>query len=210
GVVVAITLIEAESDDFWFIKILMTLGLGMSLFFSVSIYLENPFRIFKPRSLHLLGAGILLLAGFYCLSGGAATENFFLNYAQWALALHLLAAFSPFLGKGVTRGFWQFNRYLFLRLLLSALYAAVFYLGLVLALAAVDHLLGIKIHDKLYADIWVYSTGVLMTWHFLAGVPKKISDLDRDDSYPGGLKIFTQYLLVPLVTLYLIILYLYL
>jgi hypothetical protein len=152
----------------------------------------------------------LLLTGFYFLSGQAATENFFLNYAQWALALHLLAAFSPFLGAGEARGFWQFNRYLFLRFLLSALYAAVFFLGLVIALGAVDHLLGVKIHDKFYPDLWVFSTGILMTWHFLAGVPKDLSALERDDSYPNGLKIFTQYLLIPLVTLYLAILYLYL
>ncbi len=210
GVIVAITLIEAESNDFWFTKLLMTLGLGIPLFFSLTIYRESPVPRLRSTSLHLLGAGGLLLVGFYFLSGQAFTENFFLNYAQWALALHLLAAFSPFLRAGETRGFWQFNRYLFLRFLLSSLYAGVFYIGMIIALGAVDHLLGISIHDKLYADIWVFSVGVLLTWHFLAGVPKEISALEKDDSYPGGLKIFTQYLLVPLVTLYLVILYLYL
>src|SRR5581483_2004484 len=110
---VAITLIEAESDDFWFIKLLMTLCLGIPLFFSLTLYLEKPVQSLKPSSLQLLGAGTLLLIGFYFLSGQAATENFYLSYAQWALALHLLAAFSPFLRKGETRGFWQFNRHLF-------------------------------------------------------------------------------------------------
>jgi len=210
GVAVAICLIEAESDDFWFTKILMTLALGIPLFFSLTIYRESPIPKFRSTSLHLLGAGGLLLVAFYFLSGQAATENFFLNYAQWALALHLLAAFSPFLRTGEPRGFWQFNRYLFLRFCLSSLYAGVFYIGMIIALGAVDHLLGITIHDKLYADIWVFSAGILLTWHFLAGVPKNLSALEKDDSYPGGLKIFTQYLLVPLVTLYLVILYLYL
>lgn len=206
----AIILIEAESDDFWFIKLAMTLGLGIALFFSLTLYFEKPHPKYKFTAPQLLGgAGVLLLA-FYFLSGGAPTENFFLNYAQWALALHLLAAFSPFLAEGETRGFWQYNRALFLRFLLSALYAAVFFVGIAIALGAVDYLLGIKVHEKLFADIWVFSTSVLMTWHFLAGVPLNLKDLDKDDSYPGGLKIFTQYLLVPLVTLYLVILYLYL
>jgi hypothetical protein len=188
----------------------MTLGLGIPLFFSFTIYHEKPLPSFKPTSLQLLAAGALLLAGFYFLSGQAATENFYLNYTQWALALHLLAAFSPFLRQGETRGFWQFNRCLFLRFLLSSLYAGVFFLGLCIALGAVDHLLGVKIHDKLYLDLWVFSAFCLLTWHFLAGVPKDLSALEKDESYPGGLKIFTQYLLVPLVTLYMVILYLYL
>jgi hypothetical protein len=207
---IAILLIEAESDDFWYIKLAMTLGLGIALFFSLTLYFEKPHPKYKftaPRL--LIGAGVLLV-GFYLLSGGAPTENFYLNFAQWALALHLLAAFSPFLATGETRGFWQYNRALFLRFLLSALYAAVFYVGVIIALAAIDNLLNIKIHEKLYADIWVFSVSVLMTWHFLAGVPRNLKDLDKDDSYPGGLKVFTQYLLVPLVTLYLVILYLYL
>ncbi|HVZ81831.1 MAG TPA: DUF4153 domain-containing protein [bacterium] len=210
GGATAILLIENQSDDFWFLKLLMTFGLGISLFFSLTLYLERPLARFRLKPVQWLGAGSLLLLGFYFLSGQAPTENFFLNYAQWALALHLLAAFSPFLGAGEARGFWQFNRYLFLRFLLSALYAGVFFIGMVIALGAVDHLLGIKIHDKLYPDLWVFSVSFLMTWHFLAGVPKGLDKLDRDDSYPGGLKVFTQYLLVPLVTLYLVILYLYL
>ena len=208
--VLSIILIENESEDFWFTKLFMTFGLGIPLFFSLTLYLEKPLPALKPSSLALLSGGSLLLAGFYFLSGQAPTENFFLNYTQWALALHLLAAFSPFLSRGEARGFWQFNRYLFLRFCLSTLYAGVFYVGLVIALGAVDHLLGIKIHDKLYFDLWVFSAFVLQCWHFLAGVPGNLRELEKDNSYPGGLKIFTQYLLIPLVTLYLAILYLYL
>ena len=35
---VSITLIEAESSDFWFTKLLMTLGLGIPLFFSFALF----------------------------------------------------------------------------------------------------------------------------------------------------------------------------
>jgi len=208
--VVAISLVETDSTNFAFIKILMTLGMGIPLFFSLNLYVEKPIQSFRPPSLLLSGVGILVLLGFYFLTGKVATDNFFLNLALWVLALHLLAAFSPFLGAGEVRGFWQFNRTLFLRFFFSAIYAAVFFLGLISALGAVGYLFAVKIHDKLYFDIWLVSTFVLMTWHFLAGIPRQLSELENDDSYPGGLKIFTQYLLVPLVTLYLIILYVYL
>jgi len=55
------------------------------------------------------------LTGFYFLSGDSATENFFMNYAQWALVFHFFASFSPFLAPGEINGFWQFNRSIFAR-----------------------------------------------------------------------------------------------
>ncbi len=44
---------------------------------------------------------------------------------------------------------------------------------------------------------------------FLAGVPTDFSALESDHSYPKGLKIFTQYVLIPLMTIYLTILLVY-
>src|SRR5699024_3468757 len=47
------------------------------------------------------------------------------------------------------------------------------------------------------------------TWFFLAGIPDPIHKLDRIRNYPKGLKVFTQNILIPLVIIYMIILYLY-
>jgi uncharacterized protein DUF4153 len=96
-----------------------------------------------------------------------------------------------------------------LRFCLSAVYATVFFLGLALALWAVDFLLGIKVHTNLYPELWICSVFVVQTWYFLAGVPQPLSELEKREDYPAGLKIFTQYLLVPLVSIYTIILYAY-
>ncbi|TAL62636.1 MAG: DUF4153 domain-containing protein, partial [Bacteroidetes bacterium] len=43
----------------------------------------------------------------------------------------------------------------------------------------------------------------------LAGVPQNLDELETTTDYPKGLKIFTQFVLLPLVTIYLIILYAY-
>jgi hypothetical protein len=45
---------------------------------------------------------------------------------------------------------------------------------------------------------------------FLAGFPRDFSNPATISDYPQGLKIMTQYVLLPLVTLYLLILYAYL
>ena len=45
--------------------------------------------------------------------------------------------------------------------------------------------------------LWIVIAGVFETWFFLAGVPKNLEELDESDDYPKGLKIFTQYVLLP-------------
>ena len=48
----------------------------------------------------------------------------------------------------------------------------------------------------------VYSFRNLNTFIFLAGVPKDLSALEKETSYPKGLKAFTQFVFLPLITLY--------
>jgi len=68
-------------------------------------------------------------------------------------------------------------------------------------------LFDIKIHDKLYAELFIFIGGFFNTWFFIAGMPQNFDDLEHDTVYPFGLKVFTQYILFPLLALYLVILY---
>ena len=158
--------------------------------------------------------------------------------AALALALHALAATIPFFGRGRLAGFWDYNRTLFVRVLSSALFSGVLYLGLAVALWAIDELLTIDIHDDNYTNLFAFMLGVVNTWFFLAGVPmierdgatrvfvQDDGDLGKPDTtaitgnpvadegevdaeYPRGLKVFVQFVLLPLTVVYLIILYLY-
>ncbi len=130
------------------------------------------------------------------------------------MAAHLAVAFAPYLSRGQesaaqTRGVWQLGRQLFLRLPLSAVYALVVFGGLALGLAAVVQLFGVKVDSDRYFELWIACTFILQTWHFLAGIPQDFTALERDDSYPRGLRIFAQFVLLPLLGLYLAILYAY-
>lgn len=126
-----------------------------------------------------------------------------------AFAFHLLVAFAPFVNKGSVNGFWQYNKSLFLRFLTAALYAGVLYAGLAVALVAVDGLFNVKIGWQNYMRLFAVVTAGFMTIFFLAGIPGGFQELDDDKSYPKGLKIFTQYVLIPLMTIYLLILLVY-
>ncbi|HTA76557.1 MAG TPA: DUF4153 domain-containing protein [bacterium] len=208
--IVALYLVEDTQEvQQELIKLLLVLSLGIPLFFSMALYSEKPLKTFRPpRWAFLLGVAAFLTILYFVLLNSSGTVPYF-RYAQITLAVHLFVAFAPFLSKGEVNGFWQLNKNIFLRFWLSALYASVFFIGLTLAIAAVDYLFALKLDGKIYERLWIFTAYVFMTWHFLAGMPQDIDQLDNTTDYPKGLKVFTQYMLVPLATLYFLILYVY-
>lgn len=107
--------------------------------------------------------------------------------------------------------FWEFNKQLFLRILTSGLYSVVLYGGLALAILAVEKLFKFDFYNNIYLYIFFTIAGIFNTIFFLSGVP----EIDNNEevplqlNYPKGLKNFTQYVLLPLISLYLVILICY-
>jgi hypothetical protein len=60
-----------------------------------------------------------------------------MRFTLFAIGLHLLVAFVPFMVRDEMNGLWQFNKYIFIRILTSALYSGVLFIGLALALVAI-------------------------------------------------------------------------
>ncbi len=190
--------------------ILAASTLGIPLFTVAVLYAEKNGKS-KVTTLLFQGIGVLLLAGYYF----SLPEDFFrinetgARYVLISITLHFLVAYLPFLGGEQINGFWQYNKTLFLRFLLSLLYSVVLFIGLAIALAAMDFLFGVDIDGDSYLELWIIISLVINTWIFLAGLPENLNTLSEAHEYPRGLQIFSQYILLPLVGLYLVILYLY-
>jgi hypothetical protein len=90
--------------------------------------------------------------------------------------------------------------------LTGALYSAVLFAGISAALGAMNFLFNFKFEWDTFAILWTLIVGLFSTTFFLGGVPDELQQLDQDESYPKGLKIFTQYVLIPLATIYVLIL----
>lgn len=187
---------------------LFTFALGLTLFIFIQLFAERK-KLKKSAIILIKSAGVLLLAGYYFSMPEKIEEITTVRFLILYFSMHCFIAVSPFFGKNEINGFWHFNKELFVRVLFSALYAGVLYLGLVLAMLATDELFGVRIDGDRYFQLWIIITGIILTWIFLAGVPENISELEKTDKYPLGLKIFTQYILLPLVLLYILILYIY-
>jgi hypothetical protein len=215
AVILGIYLIENEaniSNMFPFINVMLCMSIGIPLFFCVTI-ISNKKNFDKKQSLIINLSAVLILAAIYfTLPDKESTHNTSLPYIKYALyniTCHLLVSFIPFAFSKQLNAFWHYNKILFLRLFMSALYSAFIYIGLIIALSSLHLLFDVKIHDKLYAEIWIAVVGFFNTWFFVAGIPKDFDELDNIYEYPKGLKTFSQYVLLPLLGLYLIILYSY-
>ncbi len=213
GTVVSIALAEGnyeELKEITLIKLAMASSLGLPLFFAIHMFCEkwNAKPMFKFIALL---TGLFLLVQFYysmapwMVHNGNVLYRFFF----WSAGMHLIVAFSVFFVAEELNGFWQFNKQLFLRFLTAALYSGVLYLGLAGAILAVEELFNLNIDHDIYIDLWNVIAGLFNTVFFLGGIEEPVEDLNNQHSYPKGLKIFTQYVLLPLVTVYLVILYAY-
>lgn len=202
--------IEATAHTSPAYRLLMAAALGVPLFFALTIWAERS----RNRSIAMPLAsviGVVLLAAYYFSLPPTFDRPEFhvLRFVLLAAGLHFLVAFLPYLRSGEVDGFWQFNKSLFIRFLTAALYSAVLFAGLAIALAAVDKLFGVDIEGERYPQLFFVIAGVFNTWFFLAGVPSDLAKLNESADYPTGLKVFTQYILLPLVALYFAILIVY-
>ena len=124
-----------------------------------------------------------------------------------ALLLGVMVA--PFLSGGDDWSFWQFNRKLWMGVALSMFAAFLFAGGLSLALAAIDHLFGIDVDDEFYGDIWVFASAILGPVYALSRVPDKFEYSKDECEIPPGLRFIANWISVPIVFVYLLILYAY-
>ena len=215
SVCVAIYLTE-YNDDITnyspYINIIITSALGIPLFFGLSIFISSQnFNISKNIFSHAICATLLVIV-YYTLPNSDTTHNTtipYIRYVIFNLIVHLLVSFSPYLKENKLNGFWNFNKILFIRFWTSVLYSGFLYVGLILALSALNLLFDVEIYDELYLQIYIVIIGLFNTWFFISGIPPSLESLESNNEYPNGLKIFAQYILLPLLTLYLIILYSY-
>jgi hypothetical protein len=211
--IVLVNYTEEQPDWWWTLNnVFVASSLGIALLMAAVLVGERlQWNRRRLIGMQMAGVVLLILYGF-TLPHNIYAPPYVFAIRHWLLLLgvHLLVACAPFFRKGEINGFWQFNKSIFLRLLTAALFSAVLLAGLDIALVAITHLFDIKIRPERYLQVFIVIAGIFNTWFFLSGVPRNLNELEGETAYPKGLKVFTQYVLVPLVTVYVAILYTYL
>lgn len=190
------------------VKLLLLCNLGLTLLLASDTYAESSSLSTTSKWLLRLLALALLTTLYFLIDPFKYLIDVF-RVVLFAFAFHLLVAFAPFIKRGSLNGFWQYNKTLFLRILISAFYAAVLFAGLAIALFAIDGLFNMTFKSDVYLRLFITLSTGFVTIFFLAGVPSNFQSIAEEQRYPKGLKIFTQYVLIPLMTIYLAILLVY-
>jgi hypothetical protein len=196
------------ADEVW-LRLAFVAALGLPVTIALTLLAEVRGWPSSLRMAVLLGS-VAALALFFLAWPGIEARHDAIRYFQLSAALHLGVAFLPFLGAGESLAFWQYNRRLFLGFLRAIVFSGVLFVGIAIALGALDRLFGVDIDGETYFRIWLVVALVVNTWIFLATVPENLPALEQDTEYPRALKVFAQYILTPLAFTYLIILLAYL
>lgn len=189
-------------------RLIMIANLGLLLSLSLSLFSESYSFPFS-RKILLMGFIVLITIALFFLINPLKRETDYIRFILLSLTFHLMVSFAAYFGKGHINAFWQFNKTIFLRFLIGALYSAALFLGLAAAIGSMNFLFNFKFAWDTFAILWVWIVGIFQTGFFLSGVPANLNKLEGDKTYPAGLKIFTQFVLVPLATVYAVILLAY-
>jgi hypothetical protein len=212
GTIIAIYLVELEQEKLYLVNLILTAALGIPFFFAIRILSEFLALEKKPVILLQLG-GILFLGLIYWsfpveLSFDTHRAPY-IRYLIYNLTIHLFVAILPFFKSKNQLSFWNFNKLLFLRIVLGALYSFVIHSGISFALLAIMALFDAEIDPLTFLQLFIITIGVFNTWFFLAGIPMNFREGFTTKDYPRGIRVFTQFVLIPLLLIYLLILYVY-
>lgn len=204
--VVAINL-DYETNQFLATKLAFTGCLGISLLFGIKMLSQ---RIGKEFILEIIGILFLVFFYFYLPdSEKKFTENYAFVIIPVYILSHLFVSFSGFLNKKSEINFWQFNKNLFINIFLTVIFTGVLVGGVMLAVLAVDKLFDINFDYRIYPKTLLFLSIFGSSFIFLLFTDRGLQQLEKDDNYPQILKFFTQFILIPLLLIYTIILYFY-
>lgn len=212
GTIFAITIIEIDDNKLFddYINVFFVLVLGISWLISAQFYIEqfkNPKKYWWIKVLILL----FLVLVYVTLPNGEPLQKSADGYVRFVLYLiagHLAIFFAPFMYSWHPKSYSNYLGTILISLARSALFSGVLYLGLILALAAVDFLFRVDIGGKRYGQLFVLCLGVVNTWVYLSDFPKEVGH-NIKFVLPKPSEVFVKYILIPLVALYYVILYAY-
>lgn len=188
-------------------NLLMTFGLGIPAYFALAVFDERyTMRRNTAYIFHGILAGLLFL--YWFTLPAEMNEVSRQRYFMLLIAAHLGVSLAPFVVNGSQNGFWQYNTRILIRFIVCSLFSVLLMSGLAFALYSANQLF----HKSVLTEAIPYLYYLIITVNtcfFLMGVPQNVVMLDRETVYPQSLKVFSAYVLLPLVILFFIILYAY-
>jgi hypothetical protein len=187
-------------------RVTMVIALGIPLSLCIKLFFEKQ-KSYKKISMYAsyLVSILLLIFYFYFFLKDMDMVSIS-RYIGFSLILYLVSIFISYLPN--RKDFEIYVVRSFARFFTTVLYSLVLFLGLSAILFTIDQLLGVNVKSELYYYTFLMTTGIFATSFFLAGIPAKDEVLNVSD-YSRLLKVLVLYIVMPLISIYTIILYIY-
>ena len=198
---------ENTNDIFYLVRIGWACGLGIPFLFALNILCQNIRNPIVDVLIRLVGVALIFL--IYLIIPKTFEEwngFFYAKIISVLIVLCLSCTFLPFWIKTHTINFWEYNKSLFINSVFSILYCAVFLGGMSMALYLLNELFAFGIPETRYLQIAIAIFGILGIWYFLSLLPYEYKQTE-DSHMPKGLIRFNQFVLIPLLFIYGLILY---
>lgn len=212
GTFFCIYLIEYNSRDFFDVHsdIVLTLIVGISWLIGTQFFIE---QLENPKKSQWIKLVVLALLGFlywYFPKEQHYDDSpvYLFRFFLFLIAGHLFVLFAPFLLKWDKNAYWNYLKSIGTAIIRSLFFSGILYVGLILALAAIDALFDVSIKGKRYGQLFLFCLGIVNTWIYLSDFPKNILQ-NTTIYFQKAMEVLVKYILIPLVILYLAILYAY-
>ncbi len=202
---------SAQENNYFRVRLFLECLGGMLLFFAADIMVRwHQLDRYKQVGLYLtiicvLGIHFYSINPLYFQSDGV----FFSRYIIFFIGYFLILNLSAYMHYAHDALLWQFNYRLLVTLAQSIAYSVVLLMGVLSAVWAIENLFGLTFQSQWYGDIVLFVLLVVHTIIFLILFPSAPSYFNTPTAYPQWLRVFAQYIVLPLVLIYGSLLYVY-
>lgn len=193
-------------DTSFYTKAIITFILGVSWLIATR-FLEEQLK----RSGNWIFLITFLFLGFFyttLLSEETMNTEQITRFVLYLLVGHLLVFVAPFVFLYEKNTYFNYLKCVFISIVRSLFFSLILYLGITLALLAIKYLFNVDIKSERFLQIFIFCLGIVNTWVYLSDFPMDIHS-KTTINYTKALEVLVKYILIPLVVLYLIILYAY-
>lgn len=182
--------------------------LGTLVSLSVTLFKENLSNKFAKAGVILIPVLSVFLYSFFLFNNKIEWE--IMQFIAFSLTALLSVYFVLFFRKDTDTSFWVFSEKITRELIITYIYTSFLFGGLSLAIFAVNELFNVKIEHEVYENFAIICYLIIAPVYFLSNIPPKNRIYDEVPEYGKFLKILGLYIFLPVLVLYIIILYFYL
>jgi len=194
-----------DPNDIYVEKILMALAILMPITAGMKLAVER-WSLDILRRTALSAIAVVLAVVYYFIIPEQLNEYFMMRFIALFAMLFIGFLVVPYCYN--RNGLAQYILYLYGRFFLTALYAGVLFGGISMMIFTVESLFNLNFNENIYFDLFIVLAGVFGVTFFLGSFPEIDEDVELS-SYSKIFKTLFLYIVLPIVSVYTVILYAY-